>query len=69
MKYFTKSQVADRLRVNARTVGRWLQKGTLRGCKLGKGRTALWRVPEQELDKFINKFANKPIKTKHEKRS
>lgn len=43
--------VAHQLRVNAETVRRWLNAGTLRGVKLGARR--LWRIQPEELRRFI----------------
>lgn len=62
MKYLTREEVAKHLRVHPRTVERWLKKGDLRGYKLGEGKTALWRIPEEELKKFLAKYANKKPK-------
>ena len=45
----TPKEVADRLRVSEQTVLRWLRSGKLKGVKAGK----LWRVEEEELEKFI----------------
>ncbi len=59
MKILTKKEVATFLRVNQRTVERWLNAGDLKGYKLGKGRTALWRIPEESLSGFLKKYENK----------
>lgn len=53
MELLTKEEVAEIFRVNPRTVARWLKEGSLKGYKLGKGRTALLRIPKSEVDKFI----------------
>ena len=58
MEFMTRAEVAKYLRVHPRTVDRWLQKGMLKGYKLGKGKTALWRVPKGELKKFLEKNKN-----------
>jgi excisionase family DNA binding protein len=58
MKVMTKEEIAKILRVHERTVERWLGKGILKGYKLGKGRTALWRIPEDEFKKFLKKHQN-----------
>ena len=58
MKVLTKEEIAKQLKVHPRTVERWLGKKILRGYKLGKGRTALWRVPEEEFVKFLKKHKN-----------
>ena len=54
----TKEEVAIKLRVHPRTVERWLRRGILRGYKLGEGATALWRISEKELDRFLKKHSN-----------
>lgn len=53
MEFLTKEEVAKIFRVNPRTVARWLKEGSLKGYKLGKGRTALLRIPKSEVDRFI----------------
>lgn len=58
MKFLTREEVANHLRVHVRTVERWLRKKALKGYKLGKGRTALWRIPEEELNKFLERHKN-----------
>ncbi len=58
MKIMTKEEIAKILRVHPRTVDRWLGRRILRGYKLGKGRTALWRVPEEEFNAFLKKHRN-----------
>ncbi len=58
MKFLTREEVATYLRVHARTVERWLMNGSLKGYKLGKGKTSLWRIPESEVNKFLEKNAS-----------
>jgi len=58
MKFLTREEVAKYLRVHPRTVMRWLQSGSLSGHKLGKGKTARWRIPEDEVKKFLDKSRN-----------
>lgn len=53
MEFFTLNEVAIYLRVNIRTVERWLNKGSLKGYKLGSGRTSLWRIRKKEVEKFL----------------
>lgn len=55
MGFITKEDIAKLLKVHPRTVERWLGKGILHGYKLGKGRTALWRISQDDLDKFLKK--------------
>lgn len=58
MKVLTKEEIARMLKVHPRTVERWLGRGILSGYKLGKGRTALWRIPEEGLKNFLKKHKN-----------
>jgi excisionase family DNA binding protein len=58
MKFLTKEEVAKYFRVHPRTVERWLISGSLKGYKLGKGKTALWRIQEDEVSKFLKKHSN-----------
>jgi len=51
----TMSEVAKYFRVHVRTVERWLKNKSLKGYKLGKGKTALWRIPKSELKRFLEK--------------
>ena len=46
-KYFTPQEVADALKVEARTVHTWLRDGQMKGVKIGR----LWRIPQSEIDK------------------
>jgi len=62
MAFLTREEVAKYFRVHARTVDRWLKNGSLRGYKLGKGKTALWRVSEDDVKNFLTRHANKKIK-------
>ena len=55
MEFMTRAEVAKYLRVHPRTVDRWLQKGMLKGYKLGKGKTALLRIPKSEVKRFLDK--------------
>ena len=58
MKYLNREEIAKELRVHVRTVERWLRKGMIKGYKLGEGRTALWRIPETEFKKFLERHKN-----------
>ncbi len=62
MKFMTREEVAKYLRVHPRTIERWLKTGSLKGYKLGKGNTALWRIPETEVVAFLEKHKNKKAK-------
>ena len=58
MEFQTREEVARYLRVHVRTVERWLRKGSLRGYKLGSGRTAVWRIAKGEVRRFLERNAN-----------
>ena len=58
MEFQTREEVARYLRVHVRTVERWLRSGSLKGYKLGSGRTAVWRIPKGEVEKFLQRNAN-----------
>ncbi len=55
MEFYTLEEVAKELRVNPRTVMRWLKSGQLKGYKLGDGKTSLLRIPATEVKKFLDK--------------
>lgn len=55
MEFYTLEEVAKELRVNPRTVMRWLKSGQLKGYKLGEGKTSLLRIPTTEVKKFLDK--------------
>lgn len=48
----TVDEVAQRLKINAQTIRRWLREGRLNGTSLGT-RQAGWRVPASEVHRFI----------------
>jgi excisionase family DNA binding protein len=55
MEFKTRKEVAEFFRVDPRTVERWLKSGKLKGYKLGKGKTAPWRIDMAEIKKFLEK--------------
>lgn len=59
MEFMTRKEVADFFRVSERTIDRWIQGGALKGYKLGSGKTALWRIPRAEVEKFMEKGKSK----------
>ncbi len=59
MKFLTKEEVGKFFRVHPRTVARWLKSGLLKGHKLGKGNTALWRISDTDVEAFLKKSKNK----------
>jgi excisionase family DNA binding protein len=52
----TVQDVADRLKITAATVRRWLRAGDLRGIALGE--RAGYRIPVSELERFLAARAN-----------
>lgn len=59
MKFLTKYEVAKMFKVHPRTVERWIATRLLKGYKLGKGRTALLRISDTEIKKFLEKSKSK----------
>lgn len=57
----TLQEVAKELRVSELTVNRWLNKGKLKGFKVGHK----WRIREEDLDDFIKGGENIQTKEKH----
>lgn len=55
MEFYTLEEVAKELKVNSRTIMRWLKNGQLKGYKLGNGKTSPLRIPKAEVDKFLEK--------------
>ena len=53
MEFLTLEQTAKYFGVNPRTIRRWLKQGSLKGYKLGDGKTALLRIPKSEIKKFL----------------
>ena len=49
LKSYTVGEVAERLRVNPKTVYRMVRKGTLRGVRIG----SLWRIPAETLEEYL----------------
>lgn len=47
---YTPAEVAEKLKVNREVIYKWLQRGKLKGRKIGK----LWRVSDSDLDEFLN---------------
>jgi excisionase family DNA binding protein len=56
MELYTLEEVAKELRVNPRTIMRWLKNGQLKGYKLGGGKTSLLRISKTEVNKFLEKY-------------
>jgi len=47
--YLTPKEIAEKLKLNIRTVYKWIREEKLRAVKLGD----VWRISESELDRFI----------------
>ena len=50
-KIFTPEEIADELSVTRKSIYVWLQKGELKGFKVGK----LWRVTREDLEMFLGR--------------
>jgi excisionase family DNA binding protein len=48
-KYWTPEEIAERLKVNVRTVVRWITSKRLKAIRVGKQ----WRVPDSEIRAFV----------------
>ena len=46
---YTTNEVAEMLKVNKRTVFRYIKSGKLKATKIGQ-----WRIKKENLDRFIN---------------
>lgn len=59
MEFYTKEEAAKIFRVHPRTIERWLLDGSLKGYKLGNGKTSLWRISKSEVNKFLTRHQNR----------
>ena len=66
VRLLTVDEVAERLRVNAETVRRWLRLGKLKGAHLPN--KAGWRIREDDLDSFVDGYMNTNVKPPNEVR-
>jgi excisionase family DNA binding protein len=55
MEFYTRSEAAKYFKVHPRTIERWLRNGSIKGYKLGKGKTSPWRISKDEIDGFLEK--------------
>lgn len=53
-RYYTLTEIADRLQVSWRTVQRWVKRGELKAHKLGTE----WRVSESDMGRFLEERRN-----------
>jgi excisionase family DNA binding protein len=59
---YTPSEVADKLKVNRRSVYQWLNHGHLHGLKAGQS----WRITEEDLIHFMQGWRlHEPRQTDH----
>jgi excisionase family DNA binding protein len=50
-RFFSLAEISDILKINKRTLIRWIQNGKLKAFKLGGGR--FWRIRERDLKTFL----------------
>jgi excisionase family DNA binding protein len=48
-RYWTPEEIAERLKLNVRTVVRWITSKRLKAIRVGKQ----WRVPDSEIRAFV----------------
>ena len=48
-EYFSPQEVSQKLKLNIRTVYKWIKEGRLKAVKLGD----LWRIPESEIKRLL----------------
>lgn len=52
LQYYTTDEVADFLKISRRTIYNLLEKGLLKGVKIGK----TWRFSKQDIQDYIQKL-------------
>ncbi len=50
-QYYTPQEVAEKLKLNVRTIYKWIREGKLNAVKLGD----VWRISESELKRLLGK--------------
>lgn len=48
--YYTPKEVSEKLKLNIRTVYKWIREEKLKAVKLGD----VWRIPESEIKRLLN---------------
>lgn len=48
-QYYTLQEVAEKLKLNVRTLYKWIRESKLNAVKLGD----VWRIPESELKRLL----------------
>jgi len=54
-EYWTLDEVAERLKVNRRTVNRWIENGNLNAIRFGASPRGAIRITESDLQEFIQR--------------
>ena len=57
--FYTPQEVADKLKVDVRTVYRWIRENRLKAAKV----VTLWRIPESELKRLIEEGQGDQLKS------
>ena len=52
-KYYTPKEIAESLNVSNAAVTNWLNKGKIKGFRLGSSSHARWRVTAEEVYRFV----------------
>lgn len=60
MSYLTPAEVAERYRVTAGTVIRWINSGKIVADNIGTEKRATWRIPQDQLDNVVINRIDKP---------
>ncbi|MEW5921150.1 MAG: helix-turn-helix domain-containing protein [Bacillota bacterium] len=47
--YYTPKEVSDKLKLNIRTIYKWIREGKVNAVKLGD----VWRISESELNRLL----------------
>jgi len=47
--YYTPKEISDKLKLNVRTVYKWIREGRVNAIKLGD----VWRISESELNRIL----------------
>jgi len=48
-EYYTPQEIANKLKIDIRTVYRWIKEGSLKAVKIGR----FWRISESELKRLL----------------
>jgi acetyl-CoA synthetase len=49
--YYTPKEVSEKLKLNIRTIYKWIREERIRAIKLGD----VWRISESELNRLLNR--------------